>query len=109
MQFCLWISLIVLCCTINVHNTNDLSSEDESDRNIRSIPPYDWEHGYQPDNWNYYHENNNYDHACSFGYIHLSIGCQPICDFGCKNVKCSSPNICTCNTGYVPMENNQNE
>ncbi|XP_011638211.1 tenascin-like [Pogonomyrmex barbatus] len=28
--------------------------------------------------------------------------CEPICDFKCIEGKCTAPNVCTCNDGYLP-------
>lgn len=92
-------SLIVLCCIINGCKTgfwdpwndeSEISTEGELERDDST------------------HDDKHL--VCPLGYISLlSLGCQPICDFNCINSTCTHPNICTCDPGFVLIENTRNE
>lgn len=41
------------------------------------------------------------EYTCCDGYLRTAEKCVPICDYGCgSNGYCSSPQFCSCNSGY---------
>lgn len=95
-------SLIVLCCIINGCKTGFSDAWDDNISNIDSEVDGEYEHDDST------HDDEHL--VCPLGYIYLtSLGCQPICDFNCINSTCTHPNICTCDPGFVLIENTRNE